>query len=32
MPDGRIKLGAAASDPQVAVNLPGNRNGTGTSW
>jgi len=22
MPDGRVKLGAAASDPQVAVNLP----------
>jgi rare lipoprotein A len=29
MPDGRIKLGAAASDPQVAVNL---RTGTGADW
>ena len=24
MPDGRVKLGAAASDPQLAVNLPNN--------
>jgi rare lipoprotein A len=31
MPDGRIKLGAAASDPQVAVNLRGDR-GTGAGW
>jgi rare lipoprotein A len=23
MPDGRIKLGAAANDPQLAINLPG---------
>ncbi len=31
MPDGRIKLGAAASDPQVAVNLRSDR-GTGAGW
>jgi len=31
MPDGRIKLGAAASDPQVAINLRGDR-GTGAGW
>jgi rare lipoprotein A len=29
MPDGRIRLGAAASDPQVAINLPGNDKGSG---
>jgi rare lipoprotein A len=29
MPDGRIKLGAAASDPQLAINLPGNDKGAG---
>jgi rare lipoprotein A len=32
MPDGRIRLGAAASDPQVAINLPGNDKGTGAGW
>jgi rare lipoprotein A len=36
MPDGRVKLGAAASDPQVAVNLPnGDKDGwraAGESW
>ncbi len=32
MPDGRIKLGAAASDPQVAVNLPGNGYGAGSGY
>jgi len=32
MPDGRIKLGAAASDPQVAVNLNGNDKSTGAGW
>ncbi len=31
MPDGRIKLGAAASDPQVAINLRGDRV-TGAGW
>jgi rare lipoprotein A len=31
MPDGRIKLGAAASDPQVAINL-GNGRGTSSGW
>jgi rare lipoprotein A len=30
MPDGRIRLGAAASDPQVAINLPDK--GTGAGW
>src|SRR6202012_866253 len=27
MPDGRIKLGAAANDPQVAINLPSTEKG-----
>jgi rare lipoprotein A len=27
MPDGRIKFGAAADDPQLALNLPGLREG-----
>jgi rare lipoprotein A len=31
MPDGRIKLGAAASDPQVAVNLSNDKS-TGAGW
>jgi rare lipoprotein A len=31
MPDGRIKLGAAASDPLLAINL-GNDKGTGGGW
>jgi rare lipoprotein A len=31
MPDGRIKLGAAARDPQLASNLRGDR-ATGASW
>jgi rare lipoprotein A len=31
MPDGRIKLGAAASDPQLAINLRGDRS-TGAGW
>jgi rare lipoprotein A len=31
MPDGRIKLGAAASDPQVAINLSNDRS-TGAGW
>jgi rare lipoprotein A len=31
MPDGRIKLGAAAMDPQLAINL-GNGRGTVTGW
>jgi rare lipoprotein A len=31
MPDGRIKLGAAASDPQVAINLR-NDKATGAGW
>jgi hypothetical protein len=31
MPDGRIKLGAAASDPQVAINL-GNGRSASTGW
>ena len=32
MPDGRIKLGAAASDPQLAINLPSNDKATGEGW
>jgi rare lipoprotein A len=31
MPDGRIKLGAAASDPQVAINLNSDKS-TGAGW
>jgi rare lipoprotein A len=31
MPDGRIKLGAAANDPQVAINL-GSGRGTSSGW
>jgi len=32
MPDGRIKLGAAASDPQLAINLPSNDKAAGARW
>jgi rare lipoprotein A len=32
MPDGRIKLGAAASDPQVAINLPSQESASRSGW
>lgn len=33
MPDGRIKLGAAANDPQLAIDLPSTDKGAGrTGW
>jgi rare lipoprotein A len=31
MPDGKIKLGAASNDPQVAINLPNSDKGAGRS-
>jgi rare lipoprotein A len=31
MPDGRIKLGAAANDPQLAIDLPNSDKGSGRS-
>jgi rare lipoprotein A len=32
MPDGRIKLGAAASDPQLAINMPYNDKAGRSNW
>jgi rare lipoprotein A len=32
MPDGRIKLGAAASDPQLAINLPTADGASRSGW
>lgn len=32
MPDGRIKLGAAASDPQLAINLGNDKGTLGAGW
>jgi len=32
MPDGRIKLGAAAIDPQLAINMPYTEKSERTSW
>jgi rare lipoprotein A len=32
MPDGRIKLGAAAMDPQLAINMPYSEKSARTNW